>query len=84
MTSKAVDMDSTPVFSSEGTLVDRNIPDKLDGDGGIYVEVRTTPVAVTKIQGAMSVTFFCKKESASVSFHAVDGKIVMLFNGKKP
>lgn len=83
MKSKAVDMDSFQVFQSDGTLVDRNIPDKLDEDGGIYVEVRKTPVVVTKMQEAMSVTFFCKKESRSVSFLAVNGQIVMKFDGKE-
>lgn len=83
MTNKAVYMDYIPVFQSDGILVDRNIPDTPDDDGGIYVEVRKTPVVVTKMQEAMSVTFFCKKESRSVSFLAVNGQIVMKFDGKE-
>lgn len=83
MTNKAVDMDSEPVFQSDGILVDRNIPDTPDDDGGVYVEIRKTPVVVTKMREAMSVTFFSGKQSKTVSFLAVNGKIIMKFDGKE-
>lgn len=79
----SVSMDLLPVFQADGTFIDRNIPNALDENCGVYIEIRKTPVVVTKMQEAMSVTFFFGKESRSVSFLSVNGKIIMKFDGKE-